>query len=359
MASYHIEKIATASKQGKGYRCRIRERRNGVSVIDKSKFFATKKAAETWGKREVSIIEGVGVGGYFPTDETIGDLLKMALTDPTLSTKRTKRSNLKQLLEYPISLIPLKEFNENHLIGHCNYRIEIDEVQAQTVAVDVSNLRSIFKKAKAMWGMAINDHVFKQAHPTLVYMGLVKKSTRRSRRPTQEEIKLIHQALSELEQSPKCCIPYSTIFEFSILTCMRIGEVCSIRWEDVNEIQRAVRVRDRKDPRKKEGNHQWVPLLGDAWDILQRQPRDSELIFPYHSRSITAGFRRTRKELGIEDLRYHDLRREGASRLFEAGFTIEEVAQVTGHRSLNILWQVYTELYPNSLQGKKVKSVLT
>lgn len=95
-----------------------------------------------------------------------------------------------------------------------------------------------------------------------------------------------------------------------------------------------------------------VPLLGDAWNIVQRQPKTSELIFPYNSRSVTAGFQRVRNALGIEDLRYHDLRREGASRLFEAGFSIEEVAQVTGHRSLNVLWQVYTELYPNSLHAK-------
>ncbi|MFM2531218.1 tyrosine-type recombinase/integrase, partial [Escherichia coli] len=106
--------------------------------------------------------------------------------------------------------------------------------------------------------------------------------------------------------------------------------------------------RDRKDPRKKEGNHMKVALLGEAWDIVQRQPKKSEFIFPYNSTSVTAGFQRVRSKLGIKDLRYHDLRREGASRLFEAGFSIEEVAQVTGHRSLNVLWQVYTELYPKS-----------
>ncbi|MCV5779238.1 tyrosine-type recombinase/integrase, partial [Escherichia coli] len=64
------------------------------------------------------------------------------------------------------------------------------------------------------------------------------------------------------------------------------------------------------------------------------------------------GFQRVRNALGIEDLRYHDMRREGASRLFEAGFIIEEVAQVTGHRSLNVLWQVYAELFPKSLHEK-------
>jgi hypothetical protein len=46
---------------------------------------------------------------------------------------------------------------------------------------------------------------------------------------------------------------------------------------------------------------------------------------------------RERNKLGVEDLRYHDLRRKGASHLFEKGYSIEEVAQVTGHINLNIL----------------------
>ncbi|NAW88785.1 tyrosine-type recombinase/integrase, partial [Photobacterium halotolerans] len=111
---------------------------------------------------------------------------------------------------------------------------------------------------------------------------------------------------------------------------------------------------DRKDPRKKEGNHMIVPLLGGSFDIAMRQPRINRLIFPYQPRSVTAGFQRVRNKLGIEDLRYHDLRREGASRLFEKGYSIEEVAQVTGHRNLNILWQIYTQLYPHKLHEKGI-----
>lgn len=95
-----------------------------------------------------------------------------------------------------------------------------------------------------------------------------------------------------------------------------------------------------------------VPLLAGSFDIVKRQPQSNDLIFPYNPRSVTAGFQRVRNELGIEDLRYHDLRREGASRLFEKGYSIEEVAQVTGHRNLNILWQVYTQLFPHKLHDK-------
>ncbi len=49
-----------------------------------------------------------------------------------------------------------------------------------------------------------------------------------------------------------------------------------------------------------------------------RQPKVGALIFSYNARSVTAGFQRVRNKLGIVDLRYHDLKREGASRLFKA-----------------------------------------
>lgn len=133
---------------------------------------------------------------------------------------------------------------------------------------------------------------------------------------------------------------------------MRIGEVCNLRWEDINEEHRTVLVRDRQDPRKRQGNHMIVPLLAESFDIVMPQPKDGAFIFPYNPRSVTAGFQRVRNNLGIKDLRYHDLRREGASRLFEKGYSIEEVAQVTGHRNLNILRQVYTQLHPNLLHKK-------
>ena len=107
---------------------------------------------------------------------------------------------------------------------------------------------------------------------------------------------------------------------------MRIGEVCKLRWEDLNEDHKTILVRDRKAPRKKEGNHMIVPLLGGSFNIVKKQARNDELIFPYNPRSVSAGFGRERNKLGIKDLRYHDLRREGASRLFEKGYSIEEVA---------------------------------
>ena len=58
--------------------------------------------------------------------------------------------------------------------------------------------------------------------------------------------------------------------------------------------------------------------------------------------------RRSCKALDIDDLRFHDLRHEGTSRLFEAGFPIEKVAMVTGHKDWRMLRR-YTNLKPEDL----------
>lgn len=65
-----------------------------------------------------------------------------------------------------------------------------------------------------------------------------------------------------------------------------------------------------------------------------------------------------KNELGGDNLRYHDyLKRKGTGRLFEKGYLIEEVAQFTGHRNINILWLVYSP-YSNTLVHESVDKSL-
>ena len=66
-------------------------------------------------------------------------------------------------------------------------------------------------------------------------------------------------------------------------------------------------------------------------------------IFPAPAQSVSRAFQRATDDTGIADLRFHDLRHDGASRLFEAGWAIEQVALVTGHRDWNMLRR-YTKL---------------
>jgi len=354
MASITIEK--RAKKNGDySYRCTVRIKKNGEIIHRESKTFSKKELARTWGKVTSNRLEE---NGALLKEKSVplGALLDLYFNDHDLwnNTGRTKQYVIKMLIDCDIAKVMTNELRTSDLIEHCKNRRSAGAGPA-TIYHDIAYLRSVMKKATPVWNISANYKVFEDAVPVLIEMGLVGKSQKRTRRPTENELDRLKIGLKErmaYRLNGKTRIPFLDILDFSILTCMRIGEVCKLRWDDLNTDHKTILVRDRKDPRKKEGNHMIVPLLAGSFDIVKRQPNDGELIFPYNPKSVTAGFQRVRNDLGIEDLRYHDLRREGASRLFERGYSIEEVAQVTGHRNLNILWQVYTQLFPHKLHDK-------
>jgi integrase len=138
------------------------------------------------------------------------------------------------------------------------------------------------------------------------------------------------------------------IVRFAIASAMRLSEITSIRWKDINETDRTVLIRDRKHPSKKIGNDQEVPLLGDAWAIVQRQPRCDPPIFPFNAWSVSANFTRAAMRSGVVDLHFHDLRHHAISLLFERGYQIHEVALVSGHRDWKQLKR-YTQIRAKDL----------
>ena len=355
MASYTIQNRKKSDGSVR-YRCIVRIGGGNQLIYTESKTFSKKQQAKAWGMRRASELEEHGTpNGKHGTPKnniTIGQLISIYLEDPDLGGKagRTKRYTLNMLADCDIANIKAQQLEERDLIQHCRDRRSSGAGPA-TINQDISFLRAVFKSARPVFNIEITDAVIASAMPTLTRLELVGKSQRRSRRPTSSEIDLLLEELKKREGHRNSIIPFCDILNFSILSCMRIGEVCRIRWDDLVENKKTVLVRDRKDPRKKTGNHMYVPLLGEAWDIVQRQQRTDDRIFPFNEKCVSAGFQRVRNKLGINDLRYHDLRREGASRLFEKGFSVEQVAQVTGHRDINILWKVYTELYPEDLHS--------
>ena len=57
------------------------------------------------------------------------------------------------------------------------------------------------------------------------------------------------------------------------------------------------------------------------------------------------------RDTGIENMKFHDLRHEATSRLFEKGFSIVEVASITGHEDLKMLKR-YTHLRAEDLVAR-------
>jgi len=56
------------------------------------------------------------------------------------------------------------------------------------------------------------------------------------------------------------------------------------------------------------------------------------------------------KRAGLEDLRFHDLRHEAVSRFVEAGLADQQVAAISGHKSMQMLKR-YTHLRGEDLVG--------
>jgi integrase len=221
-----------------------------------------------------------------------------------------------------------------------------------TIAMDISYLKTILLHAKAVHGVHTPVEEINLARVALNRLGLIGKSRERDRRPSQEEL---DDLFKFFDANERYRAPMSRIVRFAIATAMRQSEICSIQWDDVDMRRRIVTVRDRKDPRQKDGNHQKVPLVGltgyDAWEIINEQRRASNStgrVFPHNPRSIGTAFRRACVDLDIEDLHFHDLRHEGTSRLFEAGLKIQQVALVTGHKDWKMLKR-YTHLSADSI----------
>ncbi|WP_368562477.1 site-specific integrase [Pseudoxanthomonas sp. UTMC 1351] len=221
-----------------------------------------------------------------------------------------------------------------------------------TLSSDFGYLKLVLTHAAAVHGVDVTVEPVDLARVALKRLGLIGKSRQRDRRPTADEIKRL---LEHFDDNRRMRIPMGRITRFAIASAMRQEEICRFRWSEVDIQRHVVLLHDRKDPREKDGNDQWVPLLSltgfDALVLIKEQrkhwPR-GDLVFPYNSRSVGAAFRRACKALKIKNLHFHDLRHEATSRLFEAGLRIEEVALATGHRDWKMLKR-YTHLRPEYL----------
>lgn len=93
------------------------------------------------------------------------------------------------------------------------------------------------------------------------------------------------------------------------------------------------------------GNHKIAKMPDAGWDVLKMLSKlaTSDVLLPVDTRTVSSSFTRACKVLGIDDLHFHDLRHEGASRLAEDGLSIPQIQQVTLHDSWGSL-QIYVNI---------------
>ena len=301
-------------------------RRKGHKSITKS--FKTKSLALAWSREIEASIDA------------------LAFKDVRSLTGISVEKVIDRYLTEIVPLAPIGRTKETSLTWAHN---RAKTVKGPTIQVDLAHLGTVLRVAQELWKLPIDLTVTSKAAASLKYIGISKKTAERDRRPTQKEIDDICLWFTTKVRQK---VPMESLILFAIETAMRQGEILNLRWDDIDHENKTILIRDRKHPTQKVGNNQEVPLLGTSYDILMAQPRlpDEPLIFPGNPGTPSSLFPRACKALGIEDLRFHDLRHEGISRLFEKGYRIEQVALISGHRSWKMLSR-YVQLKAKDLHN--------
>ncbi len=158
----------------------------------------------------------------------------------------------------------------------------------------------------------------------------------------------------------------ANVIALSVETSMRLGETLSLEWSRIDLVKRTAHLVDTKN-----GESRTVALSSKALSALQSLPRRLDgRVFGWHSKDsfektwtrckarALAAYQADSAASGIKpnpaflaDLRFHDLRHEATSRLFEKGLGIMEVASMTGHKSLSMLKR-YTHIEAEKLALK-------
>jgi len=127
----------------------------------------------------------------------------------------------------------------------------------------------------------------------------------------------------------------------ALSTGARLGEIMSLTWDQVDFSKGLITLHETKNNERR-----IIPLTGHAKDILRDWSKvrrlNTNLLFP-NSRypgqpiDIRSPWNTAVANAQIEDFRFHDLRHSAASYLAMNGATLAEIAEVLGHKTLQMV----------------------
>lgn len=342
--------MATIIKERGKWRAQVR--RVGAKSI--SKTFPTKAEAAAWARK----IEAEIDAGDYQAANTIS--LATVIDEYRKLREKSGRpiadtSNEHYQLRTLRAMLGDKRVEAlevEHLVEFAQRR-KAEGAGPYTINMDISRLGTVMRYTAALLKFKAVD-VVGSARPTLHHFGLIGGGGKRERRPEGDELARIIQYCEEQGARSPVFRALPDMIRVAMQVGLRRGEISRVLWADLDVGRRVLIVRDRKDPRRKVGNDMPVPLVGDSLEIILRQPRDSDRIFPYHTHTVSKYFKQACNALSIPDLHLHDLRHETASALIEAGWSAHEVRVVTGHRSSAHLDR-YVNLDPAEIARKAIK----
>lgn len=325
-------------------RWRAQVRRKGHKPLART--FDSRREAEAWAREvETGIDQGrrVALSDAVTVGHLIAEFRRIRLEAGRPVEPETNTHYMLEHLAEDIGHERVADLTPTRLASWARYRHE-QGAGGYTVNMEISQLGTVIRHTASFLGLRLPD-VVGNARPQLHYLQLIAGGKRRTRRPTEDEFARLVAGLEERDPRKADAIRVAAI------TGLRRGELARIVWADLDRRRRAVLVRQRKHPRRVEARDEWVPLLGEAWAIVLRQPRTDDRIFPVSREALTDSVTEVTRALGIPDLHLHDLRREATSRLREMGFDQHERKAITGHRS-DEAHEIYVAVKPESLHAK-------
>ncbi|WP_312925236.1 integrase [Atlantibacter hermannii] len=238
MAYFTLEKRARSDGTVR-YRCVVGVKENGKYLHRESKTFSKQSLAKSWGAKRVVFLEEHGI----PEDSgsaskqapyTLKVLIEHYLKHPEIIMQVSKRETLTRLMKDDVSDIAIDEITSKHLIDYCQHRKQQGRAP-KTISNEISFIATVLKSARPVFGIEVNLTPLEEAKVWLKQFRIIGPSQRRSRRPTRDEFELILNGLKEKAKTAYSAAPFDDIFLLSVLTCARIGEICRIRWDDVDE----------------------------------------------------------------------------------------------------------------------------
>jgi integrase len=333
------------------YLSEVRVKRDGRIVHRESRTFDRHTQAKAWAEsREKKFAKKVPTAKHSLKlkKATLRKVLQKYREDVSevRPMGRSKTSNIRFLEKCGIAKMTACEIKSSDIIAHVRSRRQ-SGAGPSTANNDIVWLRVILRYARAAWDLPFDLSVIDNASEVLKAEKLISKAKSRSRRPTSDELDALTEFF-ERRDMRRSNIPMKDIMWFAVHSARRQSEITDLLFDDNDEELQTGAVRDLKHPTER-GQIRRFKYTPEAWEIIDRQVHDGSRIFPYEPRSIGSAFRQACKMLDIHDLRFHDLRHEATSRLFESGYSIVEVQQFTLHDSWGTLSR-YTHLRPEAVR---------
>jgi len=325
--------MATLEKRGDFWRVKIR--RKGYPIQTRS--FDTKATAERWARDiENEMDKGVFIDRTESEKNTLRDVLSR-YHDEVTPLKRgasAEAPRLRAMMLRPIAEIKIAALSSSVIAKYRDARLK--EVAGATVNKELNLIAHALETARREWGIHIAENPVR----------LVRRpqgAKPRDRRLHGDEEQRLLGACADARNP--FLLP---VVKLAIETAMRQGEIVSLDWKHV-DLKKCIAYL----PETKNGEARGVPLSSAAITTIRALPQSlSGNLFPgITAEAIKRAFMRACARAELEDFRFHDLRHEATSRLFEKGLNPMEVASITGHKTLQMLKR-YTHLRAEDLVKK-------